>query len=402
MSISVTPRAVHLSDIKAAHERIKPYVHRTPVLTSATIDDIVSGRFDGNIKIRLLFKCENFQKAGAFKFRGATNAIRLLLSEQNASEPLNPGEGSSHRAKYNFPVITHSSGNHAQALALAAQQQGVTCHVIMPSNAPGVKKSAVRGYSAIVTECVPTLAAREETVLEVTRRLEAADSQVKVEFISPYDDVRVISGQGTAAVELLEQAMELTGRTLNALVVPVGGGGLLSGCAVAAKGTDESIFVIGAEPSGADDAFRSFYGKAFVPSIEPKTIADGLLTSLGTHTFPLILKHVDAIQTVTEDQIIRATKLVYERMKIVIEPSSAVSLAVALYSPGEFWRYLSAVTPRTFNASISPTGLDFVGKIEQLAKGKESPIEVNVGIVFSGGNVDLVNLVERFKGIDGL
>ncbi|KAG9009369.1 hypothetical protein FRB94_012186 [Tulasnella sp. JGI-2019a] len=376
MSISVSPKAVNLSDIQAANERIKSYVHRTPVLTSTTIDAFVTRRFNGSVNIRLLFKCENFQKAGAFKFRGATNAIRSLVSESVVTHVENPSRS---YVKGDFVVITHSSGNHAQALALAAQQQGVTCHVVMPSNAPSVKKAAVRGYGAIVTECIPTLEAREQTVLEVTKRLEGSDPPVKVEFISPYDDVKVISGQGTTAMELMEQAVELTGRGLDALIVPVGGGGLLSGCAVAAKGTNKDILVIGAEPLGADDAFRSFYGKKFVPSVAPKTIADGLLTSLGTHTFPLILQHVDAIQTVTEEQIIRTTKLVYERMKIVIEPSSAVSLAVALYSP------------------------DFVAMIEALAKRKGShPEGLSVGIVFSGGNVDLVQLVERFRDVDGL
>lgn len=191
--------------------------------------------------IKLLFKCENYQKAGAFKFRGATNAIRSLLS----STTTGPGP-----RKDEIVVITHSSGNHAQALALAARQQGVTCHVVMPSNAPLVKKAAVRGYGAIVTECVPTLEAREETVAALTQKFEASEPNRKVVFVSPYDDPLVIAGQGTAALELIEQANGLTGRGLDVLITPVGGGGLLSGCAVAAKGTDPSTFVIGAEPKG--------------------------------------------------------------------------------------------------------------------------------------------------------
>jgi len=228
------------------------------------------------------------------------------------------------------------------------------------------------GLGAIVTECEPTLQARQDTVERLTRQLEREGEDV--EFVSPYDDVRVIAGQGTAALELMEQTKKLTGRGLDVLIVPVGGGGLLSGCSVAAKGVEKDVWVVGAEPKGADDAFRSFYAKQFFPSVAPITIADGLLTSLGTHTFPLILEHVDAIHTVTEEQILRATKLVYERMKIVIEPSAAVSLAVALYSP------------------------EFVEATERLFAEKQQPL--NVGVVFSGGNVDLSKLVDAWKGLD--
>ncbi|KAG8946882.1 hypothetical protein FRC04_011309 [Tulasnella sp. 424] len=348
--------AVQLKDVEDARKRILGFAHKTPALTSSTLDRMVSEKL--GVEAHLVFKCENFQKVGAFKFRGATNSIKSLLAEY---------EGTGKKPV----VITHSSGNHAQALALAAREQGVTCHVIMPNNAPSVKKAAVRGYGAIVTECEPTLQAREDTTAQVTDQLVAQDPNTVVEFISPYNDVRVIAGQGTLALEVLEQAEEL-GKPLDVLITPVGGGGMLSGCAVAAKGSKPTIRVIGAEPKGADDAYRSFYSKQFVPSVNPTTVADGLLTSLGSNTFPLILEHVDAIHTVSEEEIIRATKLVYERMKIVIEPSSAVPLAVALYS-SEF--------------------MDWVKSIP-------APSRLNIGIVFSGGNVDIVKLSTLFAQLE--
>jgi threonine dehydratase len=226
----------------------------------------------------------------AFKIRGATNAILTYL-EANS---VNPSD---------LTVVTHSSGNHAQALALAAREHGVACHVVMPSNSPEVKKAAVRGYGAIVTECVPTLEAREEGVRSIINQLAASGKAV--EFVPPYDDARIVTGQGTAALELIEQAQEI-GKGLDILITPVGGGGLLSGSAIAAKGVNKSIWVVGAEPANADDAYRSFASKSFVSSVNPRTIADGLKTSLGELTFPLILRHVDAIHTVTEEQIVYA------------------------------------------------------------------------------------------------
>ncbi|KAG8901048.1 hypothetical protein FRB99_005590 [Tulasnella sp. 403] len=359
---------VKLKDVKDAHERIRSFIHKTPVMTSSTLDEMASSALD--IPTNLLFKCENFQKVGAFKFRGATNAIRSLLfsANEDSSDPL-----SRPIAEGDLVVITHSSGNHAQALALAAQQQGVTCHVVMPSNAPSVKKDAVRGYGAVVTECIPTLQAREDTVREITASLEAADPRTRVVFVSPYDDPRVIAGQGTMALELLKQA-DGEGKPLDVLIAPVGGGGMLSGCATAAKGTNPNTWVVGAEPLGADDAYRSFTTKQFHPSVNPKTVADGLLTSLGTNTFPIILQHVDAICTVTEEQIIRAMLLIYERMKIVVEPSSAVTLAVVLYS-------------EEFKASLLR-----VKESRNLSK-------INIGLVISGGNVDLVAVGELFRSI---
>lgn len=227
----------------------------------------------------------------AFKIRGATNAILCILASLDSTI-----------APSDLTVVTHSSGNHAQALAFASRALGVHCCVVMPSNSASVKKAAVRGYGAVVTECTPTLAAREETSSRVIKEVESEGKTVM--FVPPYDDVRIIAGQGTLALELIEQAKEAD-RPLDVLIAPVGGGGMLSGCAIAAKGIKgDDIWVVGAEPIGADDAYRSFYSRQFVPSVDPKTIADGLRTSLGAITFPLILQHVDAIRTVTEAQIV--------------------------------------------------------------------------------------------------
>ncbi|KAH8115697.1 serine racemase [Phellopilus nigrolimitatus] len=314
------------------------------------------------IHLNLLMKCENLQKVGAFKIRGATNAILSLTGSQE-SDGGNP----------NLTVITHSSGNHAQALAYASRALGVSCQVVMPSNSASVKKDAMRGYGATVTECVPTLQAREDGTNEIINNYRREGK--KIELVPPYDDVHIIAGQGTLVLEMVEQAKE-KGRPLDVLITPVGGGGMLSGCAVAAKGIDPGIWVIGAEPEAANDAYQSFTSKTFVPSVDPKTIADGLRTSLGQITYPLILKHVDAIHTVSEDQIIRAMKLVYERMKLVIEPSSAVTLAVVLYS-------------REFRESLH----DLVQKRE----GNKN--ELNIGMVFSGGNVDLTALSSLFANV---
>lgn len=262
-------------------------------------------------------------------------------------------------------VVTHSSGNHAQALALASHLLGVKCHVVMPSNAPVVKKEAVKGYGATVTECTPTLEARESTVKEVINRLEEEARELRqeriVRFVPPYDDLDIIRGQGTMALELMEQAESL-GHPLDIVIAPVGGGGMLSGVAIATKGLSSNTLVFGAEPLGANDAQKSFRSKTFHPSVQPKTIADGLRTSLGKITFPLILENVDDIYTVTDEEIIRAMKLIWERMKIVVEPSSCVTLAVVLYST-EFR--------------------------ERIASLQLQDRDVNIGLVLSGGNADL-------------
>lgn len=307
-----------LAAIRQAHDRIRPFIHRTPVLTCASIDAIAG--------CRVFFKCENFQKVGAFKIRGATNAV-LSLSNADAARG----------------VATHSSGNHAAALALAARQRGIPAHVVMPKNSPSVKIAAVRGYGANITFCEPEQTAREAAVADVIRATGAT-------LIHPYNDERIIAGQGTAAIELLEDAPDL-----DAVLAPVGGGGLLSGTAIAVRSLRPQTRVIGCEPALADDAARSMRKGRIVPARPPITIADGLRTSLGDKTFPIIREMVETVALAEEDEIRQALRLVMERMKIVVEPSAVVPLAVLLNRP-----------------------LELAGK--------------RVGIILSGGNVDVSNL----------
>ncbi len=307
-----------LNNIREAVKRIKPYAHRTPVLTSESLDQQAG--------TQVFLKCENFQKVGAFKFRGACNAV-FSLSDKEAT----------------YGVSTHSSGNHAQALALAARLRGIPAYIIMPNNAPAVKKAAVAGYGGKITFCEPTLEAREATLAKV---VEETGSEV----IHPYNDERVIAGHGTATLELLEAIPDL-----DVIIAPVGGGGLLSGTAIAAMELKPGIRVIGAEPEMADDAYRSKQAGEIIPSVNPKTIADGLLTSLGILTFPIIRDRVERIVTVSETGIIESMKFVWERAKIVIEPSAAVAVAV-------LWE-----------RKIDLGGL-------------------RVGVILSGGNVDLEKL----------
>ena len=311
-------RSPSFSDITQAHKRISEYAHRTPVFKS----DQVNKKSGGQI----YFKCENFQKVGAFKFRGASNAIFSLSEEQGAKG-----------------VATHSSGNHAQALALAAKLRGIPAYVVMPENAPRVKVKAVRGYGAEITFCESTLEARESTLEKVVQKTGAT-------FIHPYNDSRIIAGQGTAAVELLQDYPDL-----DIIMAPVGGGGLLSGTALAAKSIKPSIKIIGAEPANADDAYRSFKKGELIPVSNPDTIADGLRTSLGELPYSLIQKYVDDIVTVSEESIITAMRYVWERLNMIIEASCAVPVAAV-----------------------------FDGKTE--VKGKK------IGIIITGGNVDLDNL----------
>ncbi len=306
------------ADIEQAHARIAGYIHRTPVMTSESINRIVG--------VELFFKCENFQKVGAFKFRGACNSV-FSLSDEEACRG----------------VCTHSSGNHAAALALAARLRGVPAYIVMPENAPEIKKKAVAGYGAQITFCRATLEARESTLATIAQQTGAKE-------IHPYNYAPVICGQGTAAKELIEEV-----GTFDLMMCPVGGGGLLSGTALATKALLPACRVVAAEPAGADDAFRSFQKKEIVPSVNPKTIADGLLTSLGTLNFEIIQQQVDDIATVSEEKIIEAMRMVWERMKIIIEPSSAVPLAALLDKK-----------------------IDFSG--------------ARIGIILSGGNVDLERL----------
>jgi threonine dehydratase len=280
-------------DIELAMELIEPHVHRTPVLSSRQLDAISGAR--------LFFKCENFQKVGAFKFRGATNAVLSLSGSQRAAG-----------------VVTHSSGNHAAALAHAAVSRGVKAYIVMPSSAPEVKKRAVAGYGADITFCEPTQAAREAAAAEIISRAGAT-------MIHPYDNFFIIAGQGTAAMEMLADIP-----APDAVIAPVGGGGLLSGSAIAARHLAPAAKIYGAEPLLADDAARSLHAGAIQPALPPRTIADGLLTSLCERTFTVIREKVDDILTVTEVQIIEAMTLIWTRMKIVVEPSAAVPLAAVL------------------------------------------------------------------------
>ena len=310
--------ALTINEIRLAAKRIRPYAKRTPVLTCASLDKQVG--------THVFLKCENLQKTGAFKFRGACNAVFSL--DKRALER---------------GVVTHSSGNHAQALSLAARLRGIEAYIVMPSSAPQVKKAAVEDYGGKITFCEPTLAARESTQAQVIAKTGAT-------MVHPYNDYQVIAGQGTAALELLEDVPDL-----EVILVPVGGGGLLSGTAIAASEISPGIRVIGAEPERADDAFRSIAAGRIIPSVNPQTIADGLLTSLGDLTFPIIKERVDQIVTVSEEGIVAAMRFVWERAKIIVEPSAAVALGI-------MWEH-----------KIKLAGL-------------------RVGVILSGGNVDLDRL----------
>ena len=305
-------------DLIECYKRIAPYIHKTPVLTSRLLNNMVGAE--------LFFKCENFQRMGAYKMRGATNAILQLTEEQKS-----------------MGVVTHSSGNFAQALSLAAKSLGVKAYIVMPSSAPQVKKDAVKEYGGKILECESTLEARNAMADRIR-------SETGATFIHPSNDLNVIAGQGTACMELLEEKPDL-----DFVVVPVGGGGLIAGTALAAHYFGNNCKVIGGEPFEVDDAYRSLISGKIELNKTTDTIADGLKTQLGDKNFPLIRKYVNSIIRVTEDEIITAMQLVWERMKIIIEPSSAVAFAAVLREKEKF-------------------------------KGKK------VGIIISGGNVDLKNL----------
>jgi threonine dehydratase len=311
-------QAPDLEAIRAARERIRGVVRRTPVLGSPAIDAICGAR--------IVFKCESLQEIGAFKARGASNAI-LLLSEGEAAKG----------------VVTHSSGNHGAAVAWAAARRGIPAWVVMPTQAAAVKQEAVKAFGGKVKHCGPTVQARERACASVQATTGAT-------LIHPYNDWRVIAGQGTAALELLEEVSDL-----DAVIAPVGGGGLLSGTAIAAKGLEPSIKVYGAEPAGADDAFQSLRAGRIIPQTDPHTIADGLRSSLGDKTFAVIRARADGIGTASEEAIVAAMRLLWEKLRLVIEPSGAVPLACLL--------------------------------------AKKLPVERRrVGIILSGGNVDLDHL----------
>jgi threonine dehydratase/serine racemase len=312
--------AVEIEDVRGAAQRIAGRAHRTPVMTSETLDRM-TGR-------SLFFKCENLQKGGAFKFRGACNAV-AMLSEDDASRG----------------VVTHSSGNFAQALALASKMRGIIAQIVMPTSAPKAKRRAVEGYGAQIVDCDPTLESRETTAAAVLEETGGT-------LLHPYNHPNVIAGQGTVALELLEDVPEL-----DAIIAPIGGGGLISGISIAASAVSPAVSILAGEPKGADDAARSKAAGRLIPQTSPDTVADGLLTSLGDLTWPIVRDLVERILTVTDDEIVQAMRLVWERMKLVIEPSAAVPLAAVL---SDEFRVLEHVT--------------------------------RVGIVLSGGNIDLDDL----------
>jgi len=302
-------------DVAAAHERIAPHIHRTPVMTSSCIDRLAGAT--------LFFKCENLQKAGAFKVRGASNAVFGLDDAQ-------AGRG----------VATHSSGNHALSLSYAAGRRGIPCNVVMPRTAPLAKKSAVRGYGGVITECEPPTSSREATFAEV-------QAATGAEFVHPYNDARVIAGQATCAKGL---GSRVDG--LDAVIAPIGGGGMVSGTCLALSSLAPGVEVYAAEPEQADDAFRSFKAGRIIADDAPETVADGLKVPLKELTWHFVANHVTDILTVSEREIVDAMKLVWKRMKLVIEPSSAVTVAAIL-------------------------------------KHKETFAGRRVGVILTGGNVDL-------------
>ena len=310
-------------DVIAAHDRIRPYIHRTPVLTSSYLNDLTGAD--------LHFKCENFQKAGAFKVRGACNAVFGLPED-----------------KLERGVATHSSGNHALSLSYAAGRRGIPCTVVMPRTAPEAKKAAVRGYGGRIVECEPSTSSREAVFEQVV-------AETGAEFVHPYDDLRVITGQATCSRELMEQVEGIEG-----IVAPIGGGGMISGTCLTVSSTAPDVKIYAAEPLNADDAARSFRAGHIIADDAPVTVADGLKVPLKENTWHYVSNHVTDILTATEDEIIAAMKLTWERMKIVIEPSCAVPLAVILKNPDVF-----------------------AGK--------------RIGVIITGGNVDMDKL-PWFKG----
>ena len=305
-------------DVLAAHERIKPYIHRTPILTSTYLNELTGAE--------LFFKCENFQKAGVFKARGASNAV-FGLSDEMATKG----------------VATHSSGNHALSLSYAAGRRGIPVTVVMPRTAPQAKKDAVIGYGGVIVECEPSTTSREETFAKVV-------AQSGAEFVHPYNDPRVIAGQGTCSLELNEQV-----ENLDTVIAPIGGGGMISGTCLTLSNIAPHIEIYAAEPVNADDAARSFKAGYIIADDAPETIADGLKVPLKDLTWHFVRNHVTDVLTATEEEIIDAMKLTWKRMKIVMEPSCAVPLATILKNPEVF-------------------------------RGKR------VGVILTGGNVDLDKL----------
>ena len=316
----MTKYAASMDDVIDASKRIEGHGHRTPILTNKTIDELTGKK--------IFFKCENFQKIGAFKFRGGWNTISSLSGEEASKG-----------------VCTHSSGNHAQAVAYAAMKRNIPAHIVMPRNAPKVKIQAVEGYRANITLCEPTLKARRETLEKIAEKTGAY-------VVHPFNEPKVIAGQGTCAMEMIEDIGDL-----DAICAPIGGGGLMSGTCIAARSMLPNVRLFGAEPKGADDAYQSLKKGKLIPQNNPKTICDGLLTSMGENTWNILKDHLEDIITVSDEEIVTAMKLIWERMKIIIEPSCATPLAAVL-------------TPE-------------FRELENIE---------TIGIILTGGNVDLSKL----------
>ena len=316
----MTKYAASMDDVIAASKRIEGHGHRTPILTNKTIDELTGKK--------IFFKCENFQKIGAFKFRGGWNTISSLSGEEASKG-----------------VCTHSSGNHAQAVAYAAMKRNIPAHIVMPRNAPKVKIQAVEGYRANITLCEPTLKARRETLEKIAKKTGAY-------IVHPFNEPKVIAGQGTCAMEMIEDIGDL-----DAICAPIGGGGLMSGTCIAARSMLPNVRLFGAEPKGADDAYQSLKKGKLIPQNNPKTICDGLLTSMGENTWNILKDHLEDIITVSDEEVVTAMKLIWERMKIIIEPSCATPLAAVL-------------TPE-------------FRELENIE---------TIGIILTGGNVDLSKL----------
>lgn len=435
---------VSLEDIQKAHARVAPFTHYTPLLTNQAVDSLVTEALFAETeasspRVRVAFKAEHLQRVGAFKYRGATNSVLVHLEAakaQHETDTTQQGEFSADR----LVVVTHSSGNHAAALACAARSAGCIAAVVMPENAPKPKKEAVAGYGARITFCKPTLEARESTAKAVMDSYE--EQGYTVRFVHPYDEPLVIAGQGTMALEMLDQAPNLESRgacthaaesksstsrplfgsknvaavgpkadgtwrardpsepVFDIVIAPVGGGGMLSGVSTAVKGADSRIVVIGAEPDLVNDAFHSVQtGEVQSPPQPPKTICDGLLTSLSPLTLSHIQKNVDTIVTAREENVLKALQLHWTRQKQFVEPSAAVGLATLLQGFNEAAQQLGASSDADTPSDRSLWGLKhWVRAIaQQKAEAGEKQPEIRIGVVWSGGNVEVAKVAAKFE-----
>ncbi|PWY99082.1 tryptophan synthase beta subunit-like PLP-dependent enzyme [Testicularia cyperi] len=439
-------KLVTLEDIQQAHARVAPFTHYTPLLTNQAIDNLATSQLidpatGSAATVRLAFKAEHLQRVGAFKYRGATNSVLVHLAAAKA-EHVASGGNAADFSPSKLVVVTHSSGNHAGALACAARSAGCIAAVVMPENAPKPKQEAVAGYGARITFCKPTLQARESTAKQVMESYR--EQGYTVRFVHPYNEPLVIAGQGTMALEMLDQALFLEARggcshaadqsttstsstahgrklvgarevppqgpkaeglwhprssdqpVFDIVIAPVGGGGMLSGVSTAVKGADPRIVVIGAEPDLVNDAFHSLQtAQVQLPPQPPKTICDGLLTSLSELTLAHISKNVDTIVTAREENVLRALQLHWERQKQLVEPSAAVGLATVLQGFNE----AAQQSGKDITSDQKLWGLkEWVGKIteDKIRAGETNP-EIRIGVVWSGGNVEVAKVVAKFQ-----